>query len=299
LPGQANTSNLAAANFEDARNVPLAAADTVTGSRPGVAGTYETARNVQQQLRQQYLEPLMNGPIGALAARDTTTRKAIETLFPSKPLAGSEGEIGQAVSALYRRNAPASRELVRTYIESVFAEATSRLVNGPNQFGAAKFAKVLAGNNQKEANLQAAIGALGPNGDRMWSGVRRWLDIVQATGNRQPQGSKTAFNQMDIKDLASGGPVGNIVKTGASPGKWVTAISDAWSRWQLGNNLGEIARLMVDPNARAMFRQIASMPVSSTSGQILAARIIQLGSAADARRRQSQETPQGTRKPQQ
>lgn len=86
LPGQANTSNLAAANFDDARTVPLAAADTVTGSRPAtvsnppVAGSYETARNAQQQLRQQYLEPLMNGPIGKLAGRDTTTKNAIGAL---------------------------------------------------------------------------------------------------------------------------------------------------------------------------------------------------------------------------
>ncbi|MCF2523912.1 hypothetical protein [Bradyrhizobium sp. G127] len=250
---------------------------------------YDTALAIQSGGREQILQPIIDGPIGRLAKRDLPTREAINALFPSQPLANSEREIARTVTTLVNRNPGAARDLVRAHVEGVFNESARSLQSGPNQFGGAKFANRLVGNSQQRANLQAAVESLGPNGPRVWDGFDRLLDIVQATGTRQAQGSKTAFNVQDLKDLSSGGTVGNAIKTSASPAKWLSTISDAWSRWQLGNNLTGIAEFLIDPRSRTMLAHISRMPIDSTAGQILAARIIATGSSAVNKRRLEQE----------
>lgn len=220
---------------------------------------YETALAIETQGRQQFLQPLLDGPLGKIASRDTTTRNAINALFPPNPLPNSAGEITTAVGALAQRNPGAARDLVRAHAEATFNEAAQALQSGANQFGAAKFASVIAGNPQQRANLEAAVRAL-PNGDQIWAGFDRFLEIAQATGTRQAIGSKTAFNAQELKDLSSGGLIGNAAKTGASPGKWVSAVSDAWSRWQLGRNLDQLAHILTDPQATGRLRAIAARP---------------------------------------
>jgi hypothetical protein len=283
IPGEANTSNLAAANFEDARNIPMQVADTVTGSRPGVMGSYETARAMQQQFRQQFLEPLTNGPIGQ-ASRAKTTERVINAFFPDKPLPNSHGEITDAVGALAAQNPRAAREMVRSYLDSSFDNAARNLQSGENQFGGAKFANRIAGSAQQRRNLQAAVEALGPGGDRVWQGFERMLDVMQATGTRQPIGSKTSFNIQDMKDLSSGNLVANTIKTGASPQKWLSAISDAWSRYQLGGNLGELANVLIDPRGRETLTRLATQPRGGTAAAILTARALGINGAVAERK---------------
>lgn len=276
IPGQASTSNLAAANFSDARTAPIAAADTVTGSRPGVAGTYETARNTQAQLRQQYLEPLMNGPIGKLAQRDPTTKRAIEVLFPNNPLPNSQQEIGQAVTALAARNPHAARQLVRAHVESTFNEATQRLQSGANEFGGAGFAAVLRGNSQQAANLEAAVTAL--RGGQAYQGFDNFLQILEAMGTRQRIGSQTAFNQEMQAALKQGGTVGEVVKGAATAGvKLPQKIFDAIERWRLGRNVSQIADILTNPKSAALFRQLANAPSTSKKAAALTARLVFLG----------------------
>lgn len=281
VPGQANTSNLAAANFEDARTVPLAAADTLTGSRaatsqtPAVAGSYETARNMQQQMRDRYLEPLLNGPIGKMAANDTTTKKAIEVLFPSQPLANSEREIGQAVAAVAQQNPYAARELVRAHVEGVFNEAVQRLQSGANEFGGAGFAAVLRGNPQQAANLEAAITAL--RGGQTYQGFDRFLTILEAMGSRQRVGSQTAFNQEVQSALKEAGTVATVLSGAATGGvKFPQQVRDAIQRWRLGENVGQIADVLTNPQAAALFRQLATAPGNSAKAAAVTTRLVYL-----------------------
>jgi hypothetical protein len=242
-------------------------------SRTVPGNPYETALNIQSQGREQFLQPLIDGPLGKLAKRDITTQNAIDTLFPKNPLANSAAEIEQTMRALAQRHPYAALSLLRAHAESVFNEATRNLQGGANQFGGARFAKDIAGNPQQRANLEAAVRASGPNGDDVWQGFERFLDIVQATGTRQQIGSKTAFNAQDLKDLSSGGLMGNAAKTGASPSKWLSVVSDAWSRWQLGGNLTELAHILTDPNSRRILTQIIDAPVGSTKGLVLAGQL--------------------------
>jgi hypothetical protein len=240
----------------DATTVRDAAVNATLGNP---ARNYETALAIERQGREHFLQPLLDGPLGKIASRDTATKNAIDALFPKNPLPNSEHEIATAIAAIVARNPNGARDLVRAHAEATFNEAAKALQGGANQFGGAKFAKDIIGNAQQRANLEAAVREL-PNGDQIWTGFNRFLEIAQATGTRQPIGSKTAFNALDLKDMSTGGLVGNAVKTGASPGRWLTVVGDAWSRWQMGRNLDQIANILTDPNSVGRLRAIAARP---------------------------------------
>lgn len=217
---------------------------------------YETALAIQEQGRRQYLQPLLNGPLGKLAKDDLPTQKAIGALFPTNPLPNSAGEIATAVSALAKRNPMAARDLVRAHLESTFNEATQNLIGGQNQFGGAKFAATIRGNEQQAANLEAAIRAL-PNGDQIWPGVDRFLTILEAQGTRQRPGSMTAFNQELLQDLRGGTGMGNVAK-GVNITQIPKKITEVWERWRLGKNVNELSRLLTDPRAAREFERLAT-----------------------------------------
>lgn len=249
----------------DARDVRSAAVDATLGNP---ARNYETALAIESHGRERFLQPLLNGPLGKIAAKDTTTKNAITALFPDNPLPNSAQEITTAVGALATRNPRATRDLVRAHAESTFNEAAQNLQSGANQFGGAKFAARIAGNPQQRQNLQAAVEAMGADGPQVWRGFEQFLNVVEATGTRQAIGSKTAFNAQELKDMSSGGVVAGAAKLAGSPSKLLTAVSDAWSRWQLGRNVEQLANILVDPQARNLLRAIAGRPAGGEANAI-------------------------------
>lgn len=240
---------------------------------------YARALAVQQAARQQFLEPLLQGPLGRIADKSIETRQAISALFPTNPLPGSAGEISDAVSALAKKNPMAARQLVRAHVESVFNESTQALQSGANQFGGAGFVATLKGNPQQAENLSAAVrGVAGPDAAK---GFDTFLDVVSATGQRQRMGSPTAFNQ-ELQDvLRRGGAIGeaaNIAATGGIklPGK----IKDVYDQWRLGKNTEQIARLITDPNALPLFRRLAQEAPGSSRAQAMVARLTSMATQA-------------------
>jgi hypothetical protein len=195
----------------------------VDASRRTAGNPYETALNIQETARAQYLQPLLDGPIGKIAARDTTTKNAIDVLFPANPLPNSAQEIGAAVRAVAHRNPYAAQQLVRAHLEMTFNEATQNLASGVNSYGGAKFAAIVRGNPQQAANLEASIRAL-PNGDNVWNGVDRFLTVLEAQGQRQAIGSQTAFNQEVLQDLRRGTARGEASRMASSVGAWATTL---------------------------------------------------------------------------
>jgi hypothetical protein len=254
VPGQASSSNLAALNYENARTPAIAAAETATG---GATGAYAVAREAQARLRERYLQPLVEGPLGKIA-NHPETKAAIEALFPTNPLPNSAGEVATAVSALARRNPQAARDLVRAHAESVFNETTQALQGGANEFGGAKFAAALRGNPQQAANLESAVRAL-PNGDATWAGFDRFLNLLEAQGTRQRIGSQTAFNTEALADLKGGKAVGDVASLAGGAGlQFPRFVRERFERWRLGSNVDELARLLTDPQAGPLFRQLAT-----------------------------------------
>jgi hypothetical protein len=267
--------------LRDARTAPIEAAEIATGSQratstaPATAGTYEAARAQQAALRQQYLEPLLNGPIGKLAKEDISTRQAADALFPQNPIPNSASEVLRAVKNLNNKNPWAARQLVRAHLEGAFNEATQKLQSGPNQFGGATFSAAIRGNPQQAANLSAAIQAL--HGPEVLNGFDKALRIMEATGQRQRIGSQTAFNQELRDHMKFGGAVAQsapiIVSAGTKlPGR----LEKAYERWNLGRNTEQIAHILTDPKGAEAFRHLALAPANSAKATYFAGRIAAL-----------------------
>lgn len=237
---------------------------------------YQRALEIQSLARERYLQPLLDGPLGKIAGQDTATRDAINALFPANPLPNSQREISRTVQVVGRNRPAVAEQLVRAHIESTFNEAAQNLQSGANQMGGAKFASTLTGNPQQRANLEAAVRAL-PNGGDRWAGFNRLLEILEATGKRQNVGSRTAFNVEELKSLETGGVPGNAIKTAASPGKWLSLVNDKWSKYQLGSNLDELARIITDPQSGALLHRLASMPPDSSRAVAAAGRLLYMG----------------------
>lgn len=226
--------------------------------------------------RTQYLDPLLQGPLGKIAARDTTTKNAINALFPSNPLANSADEIATTVGALAHRNPRAARDLVRAHVEQTFNESAQALQSGANQAGGAKFRSVLVGNPQQAANLEAATRAL-PNGDQIWTGFNRYLEILEATGTRQNIGSRTAYNAEFLKGAAGSNLPGEVAKASVNPMRGLQPLVDRYAQYRLGRNLNELADILTNPNSANHLRAIARMPANGSQAVNIALR---LGTAA-------------------
>lgn len=234
---------------------------------------YATALAVESVGREKYLKPLLDGPIGKLAKKDTATQDAINALFPKNPLPNSEHEIGVAVSALARRNPRAAEDLVRAHAESVFNQSAKDLQTGANQAGGAKFRAQIVGNPQQRLNLREAVEAL-PNGADRWRGFNSFLDVLEATGTRQNVGSRTAYNQEINKSGAMGGLIGDTIKTGANPARFGQKFIDRYEQYKLGKNLGQLANVLTDPRSGNLLREIARTPPNSEKARTLALRLI-------------------------
>lgn len=277
VPGQATTSNLAAANLEGARAPAIAAAETATG---GVTGPYARAREVQAQLRHDMLEPMVRGPTGQIAAREQVMEQA-RALLPNQPAAGLDAAVSQTVRQIVRRDPDAAQNLVRTYAQTVFDEAIQNNAGGPNAFGGAKFAAVIIGNPQQARNLEAAVRAL-PNGHQRWEGFRRFLDVVEATGQRRPEGSATAFNQAVQDQLKRGGAVGEAAAVGATGGVGAIPRLRRWyDELRMGRNTEALARIFTDPASEALLRRLAQEPAGSGRAQALALRLTYLAGSGE------------------
>lgn len=273
---------VASSTGELARNVRGAAADADRTATGRAVSNYETALQQQADLRRRYLEPLQRGPLGKIADQPDTKR-AINALFPSNPLPASQGEITDAVGAIAHQRPRVAEQLVRAHAEMTFNEAARELQGGANQFSGAKFAKAIAGNPQQRENLRAAVEAL-PNGAARWEGFEHLLDIMAATGARQPKGSLTAFNELEVQSMSNSG-LASLAAKGASPGKWMSFANDAFKAWSLGRNLDQIARLITDPGARDAINQIIRIPAGSDRALVMVGRLLAQLSASTTEQR--------------
>jgi hypothetical protein len=267
----------AAGYSQDAAGVRTIAERASAAVSPA-GGDYAQALAVQAHARETYLQPLLDGPLGKLAAKDTTTRDAINALFPINPLPGSSKEISTAVSAVAKRNPTAARQLVRAHIESVFNEAAKDSQSGANQAGGAKFRARLVGNPQQAENLEAAVRAL-PDGNQIWTGFERFLEIAEATGTRQNIGSRTAYNAELLKNEAAGRLVGDAGRIVANPTRALQPLVDRYQAWQLGRNLNQLAEILTNPKSANMLRGIAAAKAGSNGARNLALRLVSQGSA--------------------
>jgi hypothetical protein len=247
---------------------------------------------IEEELRNSVLEPLLRGPLGRMAGRDTSVQKAIEALFPEAPVAGTERAVGDAIRTLSQRGergAWAARGLVRAYVEGVFNLAKPDLAGPARSFGGARFRNALEANPQVAANLHAALEAL-PNGQHIVPGFERLMRTLEATGERQRIGSNTTFNTEVLAQLKKGGPLGTAASTVGV--KIPAAIREKYQQWSMGRNLDQIADLFVNPEAGRHFERLVAMRQGTPQAVAMAVRLMSLAGQGLRHRPQAQAQPQ-------
>lgn len=124
----------------------------------------------------------------------------------------------------------------------------------------------MVGNPQSEANLYAALDAL--HGEPVSDGVRRFMEILRATGQRQDIGSKSAFNAEMLDQMGSGNATAEVLATLGTG--LPRTLRDRFLRWAQGANTDELSRLLTDPRYGDKFRELAlAAPESGSWGQVL------------------------------
>lgn len=235
-------------------------------------------------------------PLGQIAQRPDVAA-ATRALFAQNPAPGSHREVASAMQALARNDALAAQSLARTYLETVFNEATQNAKGVASQYGGAGFASAIRGNAQQRHNLEAVMRAL-PDGEMRWAGLDRLLTTLEATGYRPAKGSDTAFNHAIQKEFQSGkthvsqavsdavtgmvaGAAAGGVKGGIA-GLAVGAkhgIGDAMMRTRMLASGEAVARLMFDPKALPDLRALAKSPAGSKNAELFTTRLLSLANA--------------------
>lgn len=245
-----------------ARNVESAA--TARNAATTQSPEYAQALAEQEALRRAILEPVQQGPVGRVAAANTT-QEAGSAILPQNPLTGSAGEAGDAAARLIAEDAPTTRGLVRQNIGDRYNKAATETQEGDRSFAGAKFHKDVAGNVAREEVLDAVMRAVGPQPAEAMADL---LPVLQATGRRKPIGSATEFNRMDAADLGTASPIArmfDLLKSGGA--SFVTNAGDAAKRAALRGNLGTLAELFTDPRSVELIRDAVNRGIRINLGE--------------------------------
>ncbi|MGB3045007.1 MAG: hypothetical protein WBB98_17680 [Xanthobacteraceae bacterium] len=244
-----------------------------TPARGGVQA-YDDALVAQEQARRQNLEPLEQGPLGAVASA-TTTRAASNAVLPQKPLTGGENELVDAIMRLETQAPGLPASLVRQNLADRYDTNVSRLVGGENQYGGARFVKDIAGTPQAETNLHAVVGAL-PTGAVAQPSMQDLVDVLRATGTRKPQGSATEFNRQLNSELAQPPISAEIAAAVKSGGLTIpTGVRDRARRAWLGRGTGQLSDMFLAPDSVDQIRAVAMRAAETPIADAVLRQIVQ------------------------
>jgi hypothetical protein len=214
------------------------------------------SKNFEVAQKTQF-EPMKAGPVGKIAEGDV----AANVLMPAKPISLYPEDIERTANLLRRKDPSALPDWTRQNLKGIFNETTQKLVGGDNQFGGAKFASTIAGNAQQRKNLEALVTS--GSSKNAWQGFEKFLDVVEAQGQRMPANSATSFNEITKAEL-SGGPVSKAL-TPFKPSNIVLWAENV----QLGKNADMLAKMLTDPDSVSKLEELARTGPKSAKTQAL------------------------------
>jgi len=201
---------------------------------------------------------LKAGPVGLISEG----ANAADVLMPKNPINLYPADIKRTAELLRRKDPSALPEWTRQQLEGEFNKSARELVGGENQFAGPKFRKDIIGNKAQEDNLRTLVTEA--SGMQAWQGFNRFLDVMQAQGQRLPANSATAFNEL-LKEEMSGGKMSKL----ATPFK-ISNVVNWLENKQLGKNSEMLAKMLVDPNGVAKLEELARTGPRSAKAQALA-----------------------------
>jgi len=214
------------------------------------AGNYTTAKT-------QQINPIEEGPVGQISKG----ADAAQVLMPSKPVALYEKDIKRTVDLLRRKDPEAVPSFVRQQLEANFNEAAQNLQSGPNQMGGPKFVANIAGNEQQRKNLRELV--VEGSGMQAWQGFEKFMDTMEAQGQRLPANSATTFNEMARQEM--GGGILSKVATPLQPSR----VAKFFEEYQMGNNSKKLAKMLVDPDSVNKLEELARTGPKSLKNQAI------------------------------
>lgn len=219
--------------------------DALTDSSPMLAA----GRQAHGIATDRWVAPHEAGPLGQISQTNSLAGQG-QALYPSNPNVGSQFETSDTVGRLPNT----AGAITRNHLETQFNEATQNNMGGANQWGGAKFAAGAFGNPQQAQNLYAGLSAL-PNGATVSPKVQALADALSATGQRQPMGSQTAYNEQFRDHMEGGTPFGTAASLALSPEKALGFARDWYQQRRIGTNAEALAKALIGPDG---FDQIAA-----------------------------------------
>lgn len=213
-----------------------AQADQLAGD---VSPDWRAARDIVAQGHEQVLDPLAGGPVGRIAKTDQIPRQ-VGALFPAKPPEGSAVETAAAASMLPPE---VTANITRHHLIDALNSENVGTMAGPSQWVGGRYAKAIAGHDERAAALDATLRALDSTGD-LSAHKDALIEALRATGKRVPPGSGTAFNDQQASVFGkSPGPVGLVTKI-LDPLHWGQAIDHAVGGRLYERNVQQIIKML-------------------------------------------------------
>jgi hypothetical protein len=204
LDSHANSQSQAGNNFPAAQ--ASKAATAITGTVDPLVPDYAKARSIIASNMRDVVDPMKQGQIGKLADTSDFVAQS-NALLPSKPFDVTPAVVDKTVKTLGAQDSTIVPHFTAQYLRGHFNEANQDLQNGPNQFGGAKFAAQVAGNDMQRQNLTQLLSSSGTNP----RGLLDALDVWRAQGTRPAPGSMTAFNDGEHGLLSGQGGLASMV----------------------------------------------------------------------------------------
>jgi len=229
--------------------------------------SYAKANDIQSTAITKDIKPRKEGMLGQLADTSGTTEGMMGQqsgiLMPSAPKATSPKEISATIKLLRREDPNVVKDWTRQNLQSIFNETNQNLQSGANQFGGAKFAATISGNQSQKANLRTLVseGA----SPQAWKGFETMLDVFEAQGKRLPAGSATAFNQAELETLKSGGGAAKTLLAPTKPAMFM----DKLDQFMLGANTKKLAELLTDPDGIKKLEELSKTKPNSAKREVL------------------------------
>ena len=212
LDGQSAKHQLSGENFEAGQAGK--ASKLITSTVDPISPDYAKARGIVAANMRNVVEPMEAGQVGKLSGSNDMTKQAGD-LLPENPMDVTPAVVAKTAQTIGAQDPTIMQRFAAQYLRGTFNNADQSLQNGPNQFGGAKFAAKIAGNETQGQNLTQLLSSSGANP----MGLQDALSVWRAQGTRPAPGSMTSFNNGEHGLLSGEGSFAAMVgKPLALPG---------------------------------------------------------------------------------
>ena len=209
------------------------ASSLITNTVDPVVPDYAKARAIIAANMRNNVEPMQASQVGKLSESNNFVNQAA-SLLPEKPMDVTPGVINKTAGIIGAQDPTILPRFTAQHLRGTFNEANQDLQNGANQFGGAKFATRVSGNEMQAANLEQLLRSSGVNPAPLLDA----LEIFKAQGNRPAVGSATTFNNGETGLLSGhGGAMSMAGKPLQLPGLLAENFSYATSTKALSDAL--------------------------------------------------------------